>query len=122
RQLEAVDPTLARATYLEALSAAMFAGRLVRGGSVVEVSEAALAGPPPSEPPRPPDLLLQGLAVRFTAGPAAGAPILKQALSAFRGAAVLAPEEARWLWFASWIALYLSDDEAWTALSTRQLE
>jgi DNA-binding CsgD family transcriptional regulator/tetratricopeptide (TPR) repeat protein len=121
RELEAVDPTLARATYLEALSAAMFAGRLVRGGGVVEVSEAALAGPPPSEPPRPPDLLLQGLAVRFTDGPAAGAPILKEALRAFRGATVLPPEEARWLWFASWIALYLSDDDAWTELSTRHL-
>ena len=51
RDLEAVDPTLARATYLEALSAAMFAGRLARGAGVVEVSEAALAGPPPPEPP-----------------------------------------------------------------------
>jgi len=122
RQLEAVDPALARATYLEALSAAMFAGRLVRGGGVVEVSEAALAGPPPPEPPRPPDLLLQGLAVRFTDGPAAGAPILKEALRAFREVSVLTPQEARWLWFASWIALYLSDEEAWTALSTRHLE
>jgi DNA-binding CsgD family transcriptional regulator len=122
RELEAVDPTLARATYLEALSAAMFAGRLVRGGGVVEVSEAALAGPRPSEPPRPSDLLLQGLAVRFTDGPAAGAPILKDALRAFRGTAVLPPEEARWLWFAGWVALYLSDDEAWTVLSTRHLE
>ncbi len=35
---------------------------------------------------------------------------------------VLAPEEARWLWFASWIALYLWDDEAWTVLSTRHLD
>jgi DNA-binding CsgD family transcriptional regulator len=122
RELEPVDPSLARATYLEALSAAMFAGRLVRGGGVVEVSEAALAGPPPPEPPRPPDLLLQGLAVRFTDGPAAGAPILKEALRGFREATVLPPEEARWLWFASWIALYLSDDEAWTVLSTRHLE
>jgi DNA-binding CsgD family transcriptional regulator len=122
RELEAVDPALARATYLEALSAAMFAGRLVRGGGVVEVSEAALAGPPPPEPPRPTDLLLQGLAVRFTDGPGAGAPTLKEALRAFREATVLPPEEARWLWFASWIALYLSDDEAWTALSTRHLE
>jgi DNA-binding CsgD family transcriptional regulator len=122
RELEAVDPALARATYLEALSAAMFAGRLVRGGGVVEVSEAALAGPPPPEPPRPTDLLLQGLAVRFTDGPAAGAPTLKEALRAFREATVLPPEEARWLWFASWIALYLSDDEAWNALSTRHLE
>ena len=42
RELEAVDPTLARATYLEALSAAMFAGRLARGGGVTEISEAAL--------------------------------------------------------------------------------
>lgn len=35
RELEAVDPALARATYLEALSAAMFPGRLARGGGVV---------------------------------------------------------------------------------------
>ena len=122
RELEAVDPTLARATYLEALSAAIFAGRLARGGGVTEISEAALAGPPPGQPPRPPDLLLQGLAVRFTDGPAAGAPILKEALGAFRRATVLPPEEARWLWFASWIALDLWDDEAWTVLSTRQLD
>ena len=112
RDLEAVDPALARATYLEALSAAMFTGRLARGGGVVEISEAALAGPPPPEPPRPSDLLLQGLAVRFTDGPAAGAPILKEALRAFRGVIVLPQEEARWLWFASWVALFLFDDEA----------
>ena len=122
RELEVVDPTLARATYLEALSAAMFAGRLIRGGGVVEVSEAALAGPPPPESPRPPDLLLQGLAVRFTDGPAAGTPILKDALRAFAREKVLPPEEARWLWFASWIALQLWDDEAWTVLSTRHLD
>ncbi len=48
RDLEEVDPALARATYLEALSAAMFTGRLARGGSVLEISEAALAGPPPA--------------------------------------------------------------------------
>jgi DNA-binding CsgD family transcriptional regulator len=122
RDLEAIDPTLARATYLEALSAAMFAGRLERGGGVVEVSKAALAGPPPPQPPRPSDLLLHGLAVRFTEGYAAGAPILKEALRAFGRETVLPPEEARWLWFASWIALYLWDDHAWTVLSTRHLD
>ena len=72
RELEAVDPDLARATYLEALAAARFAGPLGRGAGVVEVSEAALAGPQPPQPPRPPDLLLQGLAVLFTEGYAAG--------------------------------------------------
>ena len=35
---------------------------------------------------------------------------------------VLPPEEARWLWFASWVALYLWDDEAWAVLSTRHLD
>jgi DNA-binding CsgD family transcriptional regulator len=47
---------------------------------------------------------------------------LKEALDAFRKATVLPPEEARWLWFASWIALYLWDDEAWAVLSTRHLD
>jgi DNA-binding CsgD family transcriptional regulator len=122
RELEAVAPRLARATYLEALSATMFAGRLAHGGGAVEISEAALAGPPPPAVPSPSDLLLQGLAVQFAAGYAAGAPILKEALRAFRQEAVLPPQEARWLWFASWVALHLWDDEAWTVLSTRHLE
>jgi DNA-binding CsgD family transcriptional regulator len=122
RELEAVDSRLARATYLEALSAAMFTGRLARGVGVVEISEAALAGPAAPPSPGPADLLLQGLAVRFTEGYAAGAPILKQALAAFAADTILPPEEARWLWFASWIALFLFDDEAWTVLSTRHLD
>src|SRR3954464_11833647 len=123
RELETVDPDLARATYLEALSAAMFAGRLAHGGGgVVEVSEAALAGPAPPRQPRPPDLLLLGLAVRFTQGYGAGAPILKEALRALRRETVLPPHEARWLWFAGWVALNLWDDETWTDLTTRQLE
>jgi DNA-binding CsgD family transcriptional regulator len=122
RELETVDPDLARATYLEALSAAMFAGRMAHDGGVVEVSQAALAGPAPPQPPRPTDLLLRGLAVRFTEGYAAGAPILKQALGGLRRESVLPPQEARWLWFAGWVALNLWDDETWMVLSTRQLE
>ena len=121
RELEAVDPSLARATYLEALSAAMFAGRLARGGGAVEISEAALAGPPPPEKPQPSDLLLQGLAVQATEGYAAGVPLLKEALVAFRRVP-LSDGDARWLWFASLIALYMWDDRAWSLLSTRQLE
>jgi hypothetical protein len=122
RELETVDPSLARATYLEALAAAMFAGRLARGGGMAEAGEAALAGPPMPLVPRPSDLLLQGFAVQATNGYAAGAPILKEALSAFRCETSPAPEEARWLWFASWIALVMWDDASWSVLSTRQLE
>ena len=122
QELEPVDPGLARATYLEALAAATFVGRLSRGVGAVDVSRAALAGPPMPPSAGPSDLLLQGLAVRFTAGYAAGAPLLKQALSAFQREAILPSEEARWLWFASWVALDLWDDASWTALSTRQLD
>jgi DNA-binding CsgD family transcriptional regulator len=122
RELEAVDPDLARATYLEALSAARFAGPLGRDAGVMEVSEAALAGPQPPQPPRPPDLLLQGLAVLFTEGYAAGAPILKEALSAFRRETVLPPREARWLPLACQAASDVWDDVTWRLLSTRELE
>lgn len=122
RELEAPDPVLARATYLEALMATSVAGRLTPGGGFVEVSELALAGPPMPSSPRPSDLLLRGLGVRFTEGFAAGAPLLKDAVKAFRDVPVLPPEEARWLWFVCWIALFLWDDESWMALSTRQLE
>ena len=52
RELEAVDPPLARATYLDALAAALFAGRLARGASAVEVAEAVRAGA--AGPPQPP--------------------------------------------------------------------
>jgi tetratricopeptide (TPR) repeat protein len=122
RALAAVQPSLARATYLEALSAATFAGRLAADGGVVRVSEAALADSPRPEAAGPSDLLLLGLAVQFTEGYAAGAPVLKQALSAFQGVAVLPPDETRWLWFASWVALFMWDDAGWAVLSTRHLE
>jgi DNA-binding NarL/FixJ family response regulator len=121
RELEAVDPGLARATYLEALSAATFAGRLVHGGGLAEISKAALAGAP-LEKPRPSDLLLAGLAVRATEGYAAGAPLLKEALAAFQREADLSANDPRWLWFASLIALFMWDDDAWAVLFTRQVE
>ena len=43
KRLEPLDASLARETYLDAFSAALFAGRLARGGDVREVAEAVLA-------------------------------------------------------------------------------
>jgi DNA-binding CsgD family transcriptional regulator len=122
RELEAVDEDMARATYLEAFFAARFAGRLAEGVGLVEVSEAALAGPSPPQPPRPPDLLLRGLALRVTEGHAAAAPWLKEAVIAFRREATLPPQEARWLLLACWVASDLWDDENVTLLAARELE
>jgi DNA-binding CsgD family transcriptional regulator len=121
RDLEAVDVNLARASYLEALHAALHAGRFAWDG-VVEVSEAVLAGPPPRDPPRPSDLLLDGLAIRFTQGYASGAPHLKHALAAFRGERLLPPHEARWIWLACRVASDLWDDESELLLCERGLE
>jgi DNA-binding CsgD family transcriptional regulator len=122
RELEAVDPDRARITYLEALEAALFAGRLARGADVVEVSEAALAAPGPCGPPRPTDLLLRGMATLSIDGHAVAAPILKAALKAFREAPVLPPEESRWRSLACRAADVVWDEESWRLLATRELQ
>jgi DNA-binding CsgD family transcriptional regulator len=122
RELVAVDPDRARTTYLEALEAVGFAGRLARGTDVVEVSRAALAGPAPRPPPRPTDLLLQGMATLLIDGHAAAVPILKAALSAFREEAALPPEESRWLSLACRAAWDIWDEESWRLLATRELQ
>ena len=83
RRLEPLDAGLARGTYLEAFGAALFAGRL--GASAAGVREAAEAARGPAaaaQPPRGPDLLLDGLVTRFTEGYPAGVPPLRRALQA----------------------------------------
>jgi DNA-binding CsgD family transcriptional regulator len=122
RQLEPLDIGLARETYLEALSAAMFVGCLARGADVLEVAQAARTVPPPEGPPRPTDLLLDGLALLITEGFAAGTPMLEQALRAFRDEPLSREEEIRWLSLACNTAALLWDDEAWNELSARHVE
>jgi DNA-binding CsgD family transcriptional regulator len=121
RQFEPLDPRLARETYLDALAAATFADRLALGGGMREVAEAARAAPPPAGPPRPPDLLLGGLALLICEGHPAGAPVLRRAVSAFRGTDVSAEEELRWLWLACHAAAMVWDHASWDVLSDRQV-
>jgi DNA-binding CsgD family transcriptional regulator len=120
KRLESLDAALARETHLEALWAASVAGRL--GGGVLDAAEAARAAPPAPEPPRPTDLLVDGLAVRFTEGYPAGAPILKQALSAFRDEAGRGEQEMLGTWMAARVAVELFDDETWNLLATRHVQ
>ena len=121
RSLEPVDVGLSRATYLDALSAAMFAGRLASPGSgVVEIARATAAAPPPLAP-RAPDFLLDGLAAEYNDGYAAGTPMLRRALATF-GDGMSAGEELRWLWLASVAAMRVWDDDGWEALSARHVQ
>jgi DNA-binding CsgD family transcriptional regulator len=118
RRLEPMDPELARETYLDALGAAIFAGRERGGRGVVEVAEAALAAPPAPQPPRPIDVLLDGLATRFASSYAVAAPSLERAVHAFRGADSRSEADMRALWLACRVAADVWDDAAWQALTT----
>ena len=125
KRLEPLDASLARETYLEAFSAALFAGRLARGGGVREVAEAVLAADWGASARRSPlacDLLLDGLAVLTTAGYAAAATTLKRALRAFRDEPLSEEDALRWLWLACRIARALGDDECWDELTHRQVQ
>jgi DNA-binding CsgD family transcriptional regulator/tetratricopeptide (TPR) repeat protein len=115
RLLEPLDPRVAGETYLEAIVAAIFAGRLGDGtGATAQAIRARL----PRAPCLPAvDLLLRALVLRFTEGYAVACPILKQALSAFRANST-SYERSRWVWLASWVAADLWEDEAWHALTT----
>ncbi len=81
KQLETLDDDLARETYLEALVAAMYAGRLGEPGALANVADAArvAVGRVPKLH-RPIDLLLSGWANRITGGVTAGADALRTAL------------------------------------------
>ena len=122
RTLESLDVRLARDTYLDAWSAALFAGRLAIAGDLHEVSLAARAAPPPEGSARGSDLLLDGLALLFTEGRDPAVPLLKQAATAFSGDDISIEEVLRWGWLATAGAAVVWDFEACLATATRQVE
>jgi hypothetical protein len=81
KRLEPIAPRLARATYMDAMMAALFAGRFAAsGGSILDVARQVSA---PSGPAlTASDLLLDGLAANFLQGYSASLPILRSALNA----------------------------------------
>ncbi len=120
KQLEPLDVPLARDAYLEALRAASVAGRL--GPGTLDVARAALAAPRAPGEPRAVDLLVDGLAVRFTDGYAASAPALKGALAALRDEGESDGVSVRWPWFARRVAPDLFADDTWHYLAARSVQ
>jgi DNA-binding CsgD family transcriptional regulator len=100
----------------------VYAGRFMTGGDVREAAEGARAAPAASQPPRAPDLLLDGLALLNTEGYAAAAPTLKRAVNAFSTEGASREEAARWLWLACSTAVRLWDDAGWDLLSARHVQ
>jgi DNA-binding CsgD family transcriptional regulator len=117
QRLESLDPGLARETHLEALHAAAVAGRL--GIGMRDAATAARTAPAAPGPQRASDVLLDGLAVRFTDGIHAGAPILKLALAALLDGNGDYEEDMRWPLLACRVAADVFDDETWHLLASR---
>ncbi|MFC3744824.1 helix-turn-helix transcriptional regulator, partial [Paractinoplanes deccanensis] len=118
-RLERHDTVLARDTYLDALTAAVYAGRFATTAGLPQVAAAARAAPPAAGPSRPADRLLDGLSRLYTDGYAAGVPLVREAVSAFRTAELSVEEALRWLYVACHSAHDIWDDDGWLALSSR---
>jgi tetratricopeptide (TPR) repeat protein len=120
-RLERLDAGLARDTYLDALAAALYVGRFAGTADPREVAAAARHRPD-TGPPRSADLLLDGLAVLFTDGYAAGVPLVRRALAAFRGDSLAAEDAIRWQYVVCHAAHDVWDDENWFELATRYVQ
>jgi DNA-binding CsgD family transcriptional regulator len=121
-RIDPLDPPLARAAYLEAMSAAMFAARLAGPGSGVrDVAAAVRAAPTAARERTVADLLLEGWAALFAEGCTAAAPALQAALSQFGGAGA-ATYELHLLWLVTITAPVVWDDARWETLSRLHVE
>jgi DNA-binding CsgD family transcriptional regulator len=122
KRLEPVDAVLARQTYLDAMNAATFAGRLANSASdVVAVAQAAEAAPPPPGPRSAADLLLDGLVANVTRGYAAALPALRAALGG-RASSLGTDQELRWLSMTGPVAYQIWDDDRCEEMSLRYLQ
>jgi DNA-binding CsgD family transcriptional regulator len=121
QRLEALDPVLARDTYIEALAAAIYGGRLGDADTVADVAKAILAATADDQGERARDLLLRGQALLAAKGQSAAIPTLRRALRAFLDQPPDAPE-LHWMWFASRAAQDLWDPVALRSLADRQVE
>lgn len=112
RGLEGLDDELARETYLEALTGAMYAGRL---GAPTLLTEVATAGARAvgrlDELQRPIDYLLRGLAARIIDGPGAGLADLRAGQELWNAAAQQNPGD--WLHWPFPITLESAAHEMW---------
>ena len=104
------DLAEARATMLDALSAAMFGGRYTIGATAVSVSRAALSLPSPHpDASTISDVLLDGLTTYFVHGVEPAAPTLKRAVDWLESGRCSADEECRLLIYAGYAASATGD-------------
>jgi DNA-binding CsgD family transcriptional regulator len=122
RRLEPLDSSLARETYVDAFSSALFGARLNDSIGVSDVAEAARAAPRRSDgEAATADLLLDAL-VTLTEDYEAAVPPCRKAVQRLTGDEVSHEERLRWLWQGCVIALEIWDDESAYLLSQHSVE
>jgi DNA-binding CsgD family transcriptional regulator len=122
RRLERLDPKLARDTYLDAWGAALIAGRLSTGGSLLDVSRAAGSIPRSAGPPRPSDLLLDSLVTVMTDGHNRARSLLERATRTFADAHFSTEASLGWGWLTVVPTYLLWDEDSTYTICVRQLD
>ncbi|HTU08557.1 MAG TPA: LuxR family transcriptional regulator [Trebonia sp.] len=123
RAVRPLDPERAQGTLLEALEAALYAGRTATGAGPAEVARAvAEMTPVPSSQATITDLLLHGYSAVLTGVRAAGVPLLRRVIVALLAREFPVAEGIRWLLLAGRAAGDLMDDTALHALASRAVQ
>ena len=120
--LEPLDRQLARETFLDAWSSALFAGGLAGSTGLHEVSREIRAGEGPADGARPSDVLLDGFSLAFTDGRSAAAPVLARAATGYAGDDVSVEEALRWGWLATAAAVMVWDYDTCLEVATRGVQ
>jgi DNA-binding CsgD family transcriptional regulator/tetratricopeptide (TPR) repeat protein len=125
KRFEPLDAAVARETYLDAFTAALFAGRLADGGGALDDVAQAIIDARWSDGgrslPSACELLLDGLAMLVRRGYSVGIPMLLRALDAMRSDPISDADALRWLWPASRAARAVGDDASWLDLTDRHV-
>jgi len=119
RRLEPLDIELARATYLDALAAALYSGRFAGAG----LADVAAAVPrATTDQTRKRDLLLEGLASLIRDGYSAALPTIRRALRAYCTEDIPVADGLECLSITSVVAADVWDDDGFRDLSSRYVE
>jgi DNA-binding CsgD family transcriptional regulator len=120
RGLEAFDVELARQTYLIAWFATCIIGHLAGEEVMLEIRRGVEGLPRAPGPPRPFDLLLDGLVLLTTEGRAAATPVVQRAAVQLMSMSV--EDVRRWGWAAPAASGAVWDDETFLAVTARNLQ
>jgi DNA-binding CsgD family transcriptional regulator len=122
RRLEPLDVALARDTYVDAFSSALFGARLNDDVGLPEVAAVARHAPsPPDGRHRSADHLLDAL-IALSDDYETAVPACRSAVGRLAGDEASAQERLRWLWQGCVVALEMWDDECAYVLSERSVD